>query len=60
MIFKLMTFTIIILTVGCNAITANANARTMVMTMKKTLRPQSLPEGLNQMNRMPKNANAAI
>lgn len=49
-----------ILTVGCSAITANANARIMVMTMKKTLRPQSLPEGLNQMNRMPENANAAM
>lgn len=30
-----------LLTAGCRAIIASANARTMVMTMKKTLRPQS-------------------
>lgn len=50
----------IMLTVGCNAIIPNTNARIMVMTMKKTLRPQSSPEGLNQMNRIPENANAAM
>lgn len=48
------------LTAGCNAITANTNAKIMVMTMKKTLRPQSLPDGLNQMNKIPENTNAAI
>ena len=47
------------LTAGCSAIIANANARIIVMTMKKTLRPQSWPEGLNQMNRIPEKANAA-
>lgn len=49
----------LILTLGCNAITANENARTMVMTIKKILRPQSSPEGLNQMNIMPEIVNAA-
>lgn len=46
------------LTEGCNAITAKPNARIMVMTMKKTFRPQSLPEGLNQINRIPENVKA--
>jgi hypothetical protein len=49
----------LILTAGCNAITAKANARIMVMTMKKTLRPQSCPDGLNHIKRMPENVNAA-
>lgn len=39
---------------------ANANARIMLMTMKKTFRPQSWPEGLNQMNRIPENVNAIM
>lgn len=30
------------------------------MTMKKTFRPQSWPEGLNQMNRIPENVNAIM
>lgn len=30
-----------------------ANARTMVVTMKKILRPQSSPDGLNHMKRIP-------
>ena len=47
-------------TFGCNAITPNEKARVMVMTRKKTLRPQSWPEGLNQINRSPEIANAAI
>jgi hypothetical protein len=48
------------LTAGCNAIIPNTNARIMVMTMKKILRPQSWPEGLNQMNRIPETVNAAM
>jgi hypothetical protein len=50
----------VMLTVGCKAIIPNANARIMDMTMKKTFRPQSWPEGLNQMNRIPENANAIM
>lgn len=37
---------------------AKAKARMKFVTRKKTLRPQSFPEGLNQMNRSPVNVNA--
>lgn len=47
-------------TCGCNTITANAKARIMVITMKKTLRLQSWPEGLNQMKRIPEKTNVMM
>lgn len=47
-------------TFGCKAITANANARIMVITMKNTFSPQSCPEGLNHINKIPEKANVAI
>jgi len=46
--------------VGCKATMANTKARIMVMTRKKILMPQSYPEGLNQMKRIPDTANAAM
>lgn len=48
-----------VLTEGCKAITAKTNARIIVMTIKNTFRPQSFPDGLNHMNRIPENVNAA-
>ena len=48
-----MTFTF-----GCRAMIAKAKARMKFVTRKKMLRPQSFPEGLNQMNRIPVNVNA--
>lgn len=47
-------------TFGCKAITANAKARIMVITMKNTFSPQSCPEGLNHINKIPEKTNVAM
>jgi hypothetical protein len=48
-----------ILTAGCRATTAKTNTRIRVMTIKKVLRPQSWPDGVNQWKRNPEKTNVA-